>query len=340
VTAWTGNVPASWSLEGGWTELLLVNTGPRPLPVALSFVPATGEPDALRPGVAEKRFFGAAGTLYLPLEAGPGQRLIVAGAEDATVIGADGSVKRGSVIPLSGPGRVFVRHGPGLLAVWIEGGGVSPWPPVQPQTVSLPAGLSLAGETMALSFSAPAPAVLHARTSAPVILALDQGGRAESPALFPAGAEFSRYIAAGAAQLRLISPHDGALAGSLDLSATPVIPAGEGLGDAVAVAPGGTALFAFEVTQDGAVGVGIRADPDRAMVRLLTGDGAPLGEGVAMLRRLTSGHYLIEARVPLDGETTLVRPAVIGIAPRAKGPPAEVARHYLELVGMVPATAH
>jgi hypothetical protein len=86
--------------------------------------------------------------------------------------------------------------------------------------VSLPAGLFLAGETMALSFSASAPAVLHARTSAPVILALDQGGRAESPALFPAGAEFNRYFAAGAAQLRLISPNDGPLAGSLDLSPT------------------------------------------------------------------------------------------------------------------------
>jgi uncharacterized protein len=339
VTAWTGNTAASWSLEGGWTELLLVNPGPRPVPMALSFVPLAGEPRALRPSVAEKRFFGAAGTLFLPVEARPGQRLIVAGAEDATMIGADGSVKRGSVIPLSGPGRVFLRHGPGLLAAWIEGEGVSPWPPAPPRTVSLPAGLSLAGETMALSFSAPAPAVLHARTSAPVILALDQGASAGLPVLFPAGAEFNRYLTSGAAQLRLISPHDGPLAGSLDLSATPVIPAGEGLGDAVAIAPGGTALFAFEVVQDGAIGVGIRADPDRAVVRLLSGDGTALGEGVAMLRKLTPGHYLIEARVPPDGETTVMRPAVIGIAPRAKGPPAEVARHYLELVGMVPATA-
>jgi hypothetical protein len=254
VTAWTGTTPASWSLEGGWTELLLVNPGPRPLPVALSFVPLASEPSALRPGVAEKRFFGAAGTLFLPLEARSGQRLIVTGAEDATAIGADGSVKRASVIPLSGPGRVFLRHGPGLLAAWIEGEGVSPWPPAQPHTVSLPAGLALAGETMALSFLAPAPAVLHARTTAPVILALDQGGRAGPPALFPAGAEFNRYLAAGAAQLRLISPHDRPLAGSLDLSATPIIPAGEGLGDAVAVAPGGSALFSFEVVQDCAVG--------------------------------------------------------------------------------------
>jgi uncharacterized protein len=339
VTAWTGDAPASWLLEGGWTELLLVNPGLHPLPVTVSFVPLAGEPAALRPGVSEKRFFGSAGTFTLPLETRAGQRLIVAGAEAATLIAADGSVRRGSVIPLSGSGRLMLRHRPGLLAAWIEGEGVSPWPTASPQAVTLPAELTLAGATMTLSFSAPTPAVLHARTTAPVIAALSQGGGAVAPELFPAGAEFHRYLAAGAAELRLISPHDGPLAGSLDVSATPVIPAGEGVGDAVTIAPGGSALFAFEVVQDGAVGVGIRADPDRVMVRLLDANGTALGDGVAMLRRLQPGHYLIEARLPPDAETTLVRPAVIGITPRAKGAPAEVARHYLELVGMVPVTA-
>ena len=339
VTAWTGDMPASWSLDGGWTELLLVNPGSRSLPFTVSFVPLTGEPAALRPGVSEKRFFGSAGTFTLPLEARAGQRLIVAGAEAATLIAADGSVRRGSVIPLSSSGRLMLRHGPGLLAAWIEGEGVSPWPTASPQAVTLPAELGLAGATMTLSFSAPTPAVLHARTTAPVIAALSQGGGAAAPELFPAGAEFHRYLAAGAPELRLISPHDGPLSGSLDISVTPVIPAGEGVGDAVAVSPGGSALFAFEVVQDGAVGVGIRADPDRVMVRLLDANGTALGDGVAMLRRLHPGHYLIEARLPPDAETTLVRPAVIGITPRAQGPPAEVARYYLELVGVVPATA-
>jgi hypothetical protein len=118
-----------------------------------------------------------------------------------------------------------------------------------------------------------------------------------------------------------------------------VVPTGEGLGDAVAVAPGGTALFGFDVTAAGAVGVGIRADPDRATVRLLDENGGVLGAGVAMLRRLSAGHYLIEARLPPDAPTAAVRPAVVGIRPRPSGPPAEVVRHYLELVGMTPAPA-
>ncbi|HEV8678268.1 MAG TPA: hypothetical protein VGQ90_02745, partial [Stellaceae bacterium] len=189
------------------------------------------------------------------------------------------------------------------------------------------------------SLSAATPALLHARTTAPVILILRRNGAEEAPLMFPAGAEFHRYLAPGPVQLRLVSPHDGPLAGSLELDTTPVTPAGEGLGEAVAVAPGGTALFAFDVARDAAVGVGVRADPDRAAVRLLGEDGAPLGTGVAMLRRLRRGHYLIEARMPADAETALVQPAVVGIAPRPSGPPAEVVRKYLELVGMVPANA-
>jgi hypothetical protein len=106
------------------------------------------------------------------------------------------------------------------------------------------------------------------------------------------------------------------------------------------LAPGATALFAFDVVADGPVGVGIRADPDRAAVRLLDQDGTVLGTGNAMLRRLHPGHYLIEARLSPNAPTALIRPAVVGIKPRPSGPPAEVARHYLELVGIVPAAAH
>jgi hypothetical protein len=338
VTAWTGGTPASWTLEGGWVEVLLANPGARPLPMAVSFVPLTGAPSVLRPGAAEKRFFGAAGTLSLPFEGRPGQRLVVAGAS-ATAIAADGQVRGGAVIPLSGPGRVVLRHPPGLVAAWIEGEGVSPWPPAPPRALTLPAELTLAGDTMTLSLSAASPSLLHARTTAPVIAMLRRGAEEEAPVLFPAGAEFHRYLAPGSAELRLISPHDGPLAGTLELGTTPVTPAGEGLGDPVAVAPGGTALFAFDVMKDGAVGVGIRADPDQVAVRLLEDNGTEVGAGVALLRRLHPGHYLIEARLPADSATAVVQPAVVGITPRPSGPPAEVARKYLELVGMVPATA-
>jgi len=99
---------------------------------------------------------------------------------------------------------------------------------------------------------------------------------------------------------------------------------------------GATALFGFEVTRAGPVGVGIRSEPDRAMARLLDAAGKPLGEGVAQLHRLDPGRYFLEARIPAAGRTTTIRPAVIGIKPPPAGPPPEVTLQYLEMVGLKP----
>lgn len=136
--------------------------------------------------------------------------------------------------------------------------------------------------------------------------------------------------------MRLYSPHDGPLAGTLELSAQPVTPISEGLGPTVTVAPGGGAVFGFRLARAATIGVGVRAEPDDAAVRVLDAAGAVRGEGVAQLRALPAGSYLLEARVPPGAATTILRPAVIGITPRGSGPPAEVARHYLELVGLAP----
>src|SRR5262249_42893914 len=155
----------------------------KPLPIAASFAPLTASLTVLRPGMSEKRFFGAGGTLSLPLEAQPGMRLVVAGAT-ASMIGADGRVREGSVIPLTGPGRVTLHHPPGLVAAWIEAEGVSPWSAGMPQAVTFPAQLPLAGETMALALPVSTPVLLHARTTAPVAVILRHGDSEEAPTLF------------------------------------------------------------------------------------------------------------------------------------------------------------
>jgi len=169
-------------------------------------------------------------------------------------------------------------------------------------------------------------------------VALDAGSGSE-PLLFPTGAELHRYVPAGESTLRVYSPHDGPLAGSLELTATPVVQVVEGLGDPKTLAPGATALFGFELTRAGNVGVGVRSQPDRAAVRLLDAAGRSLGEGVAQLHRLDAGRYLVEARVLADGGPVVIRPALIGIAPHPTGPPPEVARQYLEMVGLTPQAA-
>ncbi len=332
---WTGSSPASRSLAADWTDLMLVNIGAAPAPASLSWQPAPPAP-ALHAGRVVKRFFGADGSFELAADGAPGTRLLAAGTATLTAITADGRVLQGRAIPLSGPARVVVDAKAGAMAVWAEADGVSPWPTVDAQPTQLPARLALSGPAMALSLHPEAAMLLHARTTAPVLLGLVQSGRAEPPELFAAGAEFNRMVAAGPAELRLYSPQDGPLSGSLDLTAEPVTSIAEGLGPPVAVAPGGAAVFGFSLAQAATVGVGVRATPDRAVVRLLDAAGQTLGSGVAQLRALPAGHYAIEARVPPDAPTTVLRPAIIGITPRGDGPPPDVVQRYLELAGMKP----
>jgi hypothetical protein len=233
-------------------------------------------------------------------------------------------------------GELVLDHEAGLVMAWIERRGKSPWPEAAAKPLTAPQSVKLNGQAMRFSLKQDRPVLLHARTTAPVALSLTQAGGATGVMLFPAGAELHRYVGAGTAELRLYSPHEGPLAGSLELTATPVVPIAEGLSEAKAVAPGATALFGFDVTRAGSVGVGIRSEPDRALVRLLDAAGKPLGEGVAQLHRLEPGRYLVEARIPASGRTTTIRPAVIGIKPPPAGPPPEVTLQYLEMVGLKP----
>jgi len=329
VTVWTGDQPVSRSLQTASPDLLLVNTADTPAPVGLAWTRLAAPPLALVPGMALKSFFGAAGSLDLAVS-GPG-RLVVAGGT-ARMIAPSGQVTQGRVLALAGTGtgRVVLTHGPGLLAAWIEGG-PSPWPTPPPIDVKLPQTLALHDPAMTLAFAADGPVLLQAHSTAPVILALGTGG----PILYPAGATLNRVVA-GAVTLRVISPHDGPLSGSLSLSAAPITTVGEGLGAEVAVAPGAAAAFAFTVAKPARVGVGVRAEPDQVAVRLLRADGKVIGDGVAQLHDLPPGHYVLEAQVPVWGTPTRLRPAVIGIAPRPNLPPTEVVNTYLALAGRTP----
>jgi hypothetical protein len=334
VTVWSGNEAITRTLEGSWTAITLLNVADKSAPVSLAVAPTQGG-GTLTPDRVMKRFFGAAGSLSLRVEGYASDRIMIAGAT-ATFVADNGAVIRGNTIELPDAGELVLDHDAGLVMAWIERRGKSPWPEVAAKPLAAPQSVKLNGQAMRFSLKQDRPVLLHARTTAPVALSLTQAGGATGVMLFPAGAELHRYVGAGTAELRLYSPHEGPLAGSLELTATPVVPIGEGLGEAKAVAPGATALFGFDVTRAGSVGVGIRSEPDRALVRLLDAAGKPLGEGVAQLHRLEPGRYLVEARIPASGRTTTIRPAVIGIKPPPAGPPPEVTLQYLEMVGLKP----
>ncbi|WPP05673.1 hypothetical protein [Methylocella tundrae] len=336
-TVWGGARAVSRRLSGGWANILFVNIGAEASSVAFAVTPATDD-KPLATGEARKLFSGAAGSMSLRVEAAAGDRLIAAGAR-AAFISDDGAVLKGGSLILPGPGELILDHDAGLVAAWIENDEKSPWPATEPQKIEPPRTVSLEGQAMTLALAPATPMLLNARSTAPVILALSQKDAKGDPELFPAGAEFHAYVEAGEARLRVYSPHDGALSGSLEVTLSPLIPINEGVGEARALAPGGAALFVFDAPRAQTIGVGVRSDPDSAKVRLLDANGRSLGEGPAQLRQVEPGRYLIEARAPADGPALVVRPALVGLTPPSNGPPPDVAEHYLELVGLRPTRA-
>ncbi|WP_049768074.1 hypothetical protein [Methylocella silvestris] len=336
-TIFGGDSALSRRLTGVWTRILLFNIGSAPAPASFASAPAPNDKPLAAGGIM-KRFFGAAGSSALRVEAAAGDRLVTAGAR-ATFVGDAGAVLRGGSLILPGPGEAILDHDAGLVAAWVENAGQSPWPRSEPQMVAPPQSVALAGQAMKLRFAVPAPGLVVARSDAPVILALSHNGVLGEPTLFPAGAEFRAYAPAGDAELNLYSPHDGPLSGALSLALDPLIAISEGVGEARTLGPGDAALFAFDLPRAATIGVGVRSDPDSARVRLLDESGRSLGEGVAQLQRLQPGRYIIEARAPADGATLTARPALVGLTPPPDGPPPDVAQHYLELVGLKPSRA-
>ncbi|WP_159729118.1 hypothetical protein [Methylosinus sp. Ce-a6] len=326
--AFADGAPLSRRFEGA-SALWLVNLTDRPAPARVALSSERYEPIAA--GRAIKRFFGAAGEASHLVEAQPGDRLVTAGGE-AVFIGADGRVLRGRSLLLGGPGEVAIAHAPGLVAAWIERAGKSPWPAAAPRDVAAPFAATLSGEAQAFALDVGAPVVVDIRTSAPAILAVTQNGAREIET-FPAGVELHRYAAPGRALIEIFSPHDGALSGGLVISTTPVIPVKDGVNDPIALGPAGSALFTFEVTKAGEIGLGLRAEPDRAELRLLDAAGKTLGEGAAQIRRLEPGRYFVEARAPADAPATTLRLALRGLAPPPSGPPLEVVAEFLEKAG-------
>ncbi|MGJ0395481.1 MAG: hypothetical protein ACR65U_04550 [Methylocystis sp.] len=321
---------ASRILHGVKSRVLLVNLTQAPLPARIAR--ETGENRQLDASRAFTRFFPAAGQISLPLDARKNDRLIVSGAQ-ATVVSNSGRIARGDDIALDGAGEAIIDHGPGLVAFWIERAGVSPWPAAAARALNLPQRVSLEGAAMRFAIKGDRPALLKASGGAPAIVGFTQNGRRETLA-FANGVDLYRYMTPGEAIIDIYAPYEGALSGALDISTQPVIEAHEGVNDAVAVSPGASALFSFEVKDPRDVGIGVRAEPDRVTARLFDAQGKTLGDGVAQTMKLSPGRYFLEARTPADAPATTIRAAIVGLSPPVNAAPADIVAELLDKAGM------
>lgn len=329
-TLWTGDQALSYSLDLEAVTLLLANLGENPTPVSWSLAALAPE-QALRltPGALFRRFEPTAGVRMLQAEGQTGLHLITQGQEvSATALSAAGSVQRGNRIPLEGSAQVLLQHGPGLLAAWLAGEGSDPWPHVPSEPARAPSVLALHGPAQALHLEFSHPVMLYGRSSAPLLAGMRRDGQPASPMLYPQGAQFAHYLPPGHSELLLLPPQEGELAGTLELQTSDVQMIEEGLGEPILLAPGGTRLFGFHVTQPGPVGVGVQAAPDVVTSRLLNEQGQVIGEGVVQMPRLAAGNYVLEATAPATGSPVQIRPALLGVTPPPAGPPPEIREQF------------
>ncbi len=256
-------------------------------------------------------------------------RLVVRGASaEPLVVSSEGEVRRGSDldVPPSG-GTLLLPHGAGLvvamrepLASMANGG--------KPIEVKPPTSLVLRGTTQKLRVEARTPALLHLRASGPALTTVQRKGEPAVVELHREGVRLDAYVS-GDADVTIRALAGGTLHGPAELTTTPVVPIGEGLGPEVLLGPGQARLFSFTVAHAGPVGLGVRAEADQVEAVLLSSTGRPLGRGAMQMPALEPGRYLLSLAAPADATPVRARPAVVGLVPPDTGPPAEELRQYV-----------
>jgi uncharacterized protein len=343
-TLWTDRASRAATLELAADSVLLLHAGDGDAEASIGWNALADAQRADRPAAltltAErlfKRYDGAAGELRLEVAPPVGSyKLRVHGSPaEASFVAADGRVTRGRDLALSGPGTLLIDHGPGLVAAWIE----NPMAIDEPSALALdatPRIVKLKGEAMRFSLAAEAPVLLSARTTAPVIATVVAPDGSATTEAFAEGGRLSRYLPAGTASLLLQSAAEGPLAGDAEFVATPVVPIDEGLGQAVPLGAGETRLFGFTLAQEQTIGVGLSASVDIVNCRLLDAGGKTLGTGIVEMHKLPPGAYVLAVTAPADAAPIAIRPALVGVRPPDTGPPDDVKRKYLQLVGRLP----
>ena len=292
-TVWAGQAPASHTIEGRWRRLLLVNINQAPAAVSVA-QDTLAEEDLLGPGHAFRRFFGAAGSLDLAVPAAAGQTLVVAGAASGVFTSQDGqgAARHAAAARRAGPPDAGTRH---RLGGGVAGG-------ARRHTLAAARAEPAGAAGQRRDCRATPCACRSARPGRRCCACAPprrccSGWRARRPALFPAGAVFSRYVPAGDTSLLVVPAQDGPLSGRLEASASPVLPAQDGLGDAVAAAPGDSVLFGFTLATPRRIGIGAQAEPDGVSLVLLDAAGHEMARGAAMLEDLPAGRYVLQAKV-------------------------------------------
>jgi hypothetical protein len=351
---WAGGEPfeetVNMTAEAGTDRLTLLHRGAGEERFTVEVLPLLDkEKTSLAPDSAWEVSAVSAGRIRLPVEGrkdgslAPYTLHIRGASSDPVLVTKEGRVHRGTDLPLgAGGGTLLVPHGPGFLLAWSDRpGGSSAFllgsAAPKDVRVALPSRVPLAGAAMRLRLSMRGPAVLHLRAPTPAVTLVRRGtgsGDAEAEDDVEVHKEavlLDAYLPDGPADLILRGMGGRELTGIADLMTTPVVSIGEGLGPETLLPSGSARFFAFRVTRNGPVGVGVRSDGGEVVeCVLMTASGKKLGTGVIQMHDLKPGTYLLALKTSADAPPQNARPALAGVEPPGDGPPPEVAGEYIE----------
>jgi hypothetical protein len=269
--------------------------------------------------------------LTVPKDAEPSRVHVRGASGDAVFVSEEGEARRGRdlEVPPSG-GTLVLPHGAGLVVAVREPRAEAVETAERPLRVKPPASVPLRGPAQTLRVDPDAPALLHVRAPGPAVTSVRRAGEESVVELHPGGVLLDAYVPGTPAEVTVRAVAGGTLHGFAEVTTTPVVPIGEGLGPEVLLGPGEARLFSFEVKHAGAIGVGVRADADKVDVTLLSASGQPLGRGSMQMPTLEAGAYLLALSAPADAAPVRARPAVVGLVPPDTGPPEDVVRQYVQ----------
>ncbi|HEX8989649.1 MAG TPA: hypothetical protein VF816_16955 [Rhodocyclaceae bacterium] len=341
-THWAGDDSVQETVATDADQLWLLNAGDTEARYGVEFVPGGSDAEAaLKPGELLERNLGASGRLRVPVEVprsdGTGYRLHVRG--DTRVLWQEegGRVANGNDLELRRSGVLWLQHQPGAVVAWIDEPQARTvehalrWlKGLQETAVKPPQSVSLKGKQQVLAFNLDQPAMLHVRTSTPVVTQFLVEGRPARTEAHMHGARLNLPAPAGASRLLVRAIGADGLGGSATVMATPVVPLDEGAGPEVLLASGSARLFSFELKQAATLGIGIRASSDVAESTLYDERGAMQSQGAVQMPTLLPGRYFLAVELPADSAPVRVRPIVLGLKQPDTRPPYDILRRYVE----------
>lgn len=341
-THWAGEEAMQESVVSDADQLWLLNADSSDARYSIEVAPGGSEVEAaLKPGELIERNVSTAGRLRIPVElpknAGGEYRLSVRGNAQAIWQGSDGRIESGTDIAVRGPGVLWLQHQPGTLVAWLdEPRGQSPqrvesWiKPLQETVVKPPQSVGLKGKQQVLSLSLERAAMLHLRTSVPVVTQFLVPGQPAQTEAHLYGANVNLPAPAGQSRLVLRAVGADSLSGVAGVVATPVTQLTDGIGPEALLAPGSARLFTFELKQAATIGIGVRASSDVVRSVLYDERGAVQSQGVVQMPNLAPGRYYLTVEMPADSAPVRVQPIVLGLKAPDTRPPYDILRRYVE----------